>query len=119
MLLEAQTTYSTMPGYLPVEVEDMASTAILSATQAGVIVIEAGGYGWNNLYAFQDVNGRIFLNCSSPDFRESGAIIVGAASSAASHGRSSFSNFGSRIDCYAWGENIQTTGDGWTGNLNR
>ena len=117
MLLEAQTTYSTMPGYLPVEVEDAVFTAILTATQAGVIVIEAGGNGGNNLDAFQDVNGRKVLNRSSPDFRESGAIIVGAASSAASHGRLSFSNFGSPIDCYAWGENIQTTGDGWTGNL--
>lgn len=117
MLLEAQTTYSTMPGYLPVEVEDAVFTAILTATEAGIIVIEAGGNGGNNLDAFRDVNGRKVLNRSSPDFRDSGAIIVGAASSAVPHGRLSFSNFGSRIDCYAWGENIQTTGDGWTGNL--
>jgi hypothetical protein len=42
--------------------------------------------------------------------------MVGAASSAAPHQRLSFSNYGSRIDCYAWGQNIDTCGDGWTGN---
>jgi hypothetical protein len=41
--------------------------------------------------------------------------MVGAGSSAAPHQRLDFSNFGSRIDCFAWGENIETTGDGWTG----
>ena len=44
------------------------------------------------------------------------AGMVGAAASTAPHGRLSFSNFGSRIDCYAWGETLQSTGDGWTGN---
>ena len=28
----------------------------------------------------------------------------------------SFSNYGSRVDCFGWGESIDTTGDGWTGN---
>jgi hypothetical protein len=27
----------------------------------------------------------------------------------------SFSNFGSRVDCFAWGENVTTCGDGGTG----
>ena len=49
-------------------------------------------------------------------FANSGAILVGAAGAAAPHGRLGFSNFGSRIDCYAWGKSIDTTGDGWTGN---
>jgi serine protease len=35
---------------------------------------------------------------------------VGAARSIDPHERLSFSNFGSRVDCYAWGENIVTTG---------
>lgn len=34
--------------------------------------------------------------------------MVGAASSASPHTRMGFSNFGSRVDCYAWGENVDT-----------
>jgi hypothetical protein len=41
--------------------------------------------------------------------------MVGAASSTLPHKRLDFSCFGSRIDCYAWGEDIDTTGDGYTG----
>jgi hypothetical protein len=57
------------------------------------------------------------LNRNSNDFPHSGAIMVGAATSFTPHSRSDFSNFGSRIDCYGWGDGIETTGDGWTGNL--
>ena len=32
--------------------------------------------------------------------------MVGAAITAAPHRRLSFSNYGSRIDCYAWGQNV-------------
>ena len=117
LLLEAQTTYSTVAGFLPVEVEDVVFTAIRFATDSGIIVIEAGGNGTNDLDAFRDTNGRQVLNRASADFRDSGAIMVGAAAAGVPHGRLPFSNFGSRIDCYAWGEDIQTTGDGWTGNL--
>ena len=46
---------------------------------------------------------------SSTDFRNSGAIMVGARSSVAPHTRLGFSNNGSRIDCYAWGESVDTT----------
>ena len=42
------------------------------------------------------------------DFRDSGAILVGAATSTSPHVRMGFSNFGSRLDCYAWGENVNT-----------
>jgi hypothetical protein len=35
--------------------------------------------------------------------------MVGAGSSTLPHGRLSFSNYGSRVDCYAWGENVDTT----------
>jgi hypothetical protein len=116
LLLEAQTTYPPGTDLLPVEVEQAVYDAIRAATDAGIVVIEAGGNGAVDLDQFQDVRGRRILNRSSPDFQDSGAVMVGAASSAAPHGRLSFSNFGSRVDCYAWGENVQSTGDGWTGN---
>jgi hypothetical protein len=117
LLLEAQTSAPAATGYVPVEVAQAEFDAIRLATALGVVVVEAGANGSVDLDAYSDpVLGQI-LNRSSADFRDSGAIMVGAASSAVPHTRLSFSNYGSRIDCYAWGENISTTGDGWTGNL--
>jgi hypothetical protein len=116
LLLEAQTTSSTMSGYLPVEVEQATFDAIQYATSNGIVVVEAGGNGSNDLDTYKDSNGKFILNRNSNDFRDSGAIMVGAASSSTPHSRSSFSNYGSRIDCYGWGDSIDTTGDGWTGN---
>ena len=116
LLLEAQTTSSTMSGYLPVEVEQATFDAIEYATSNGIIVVEAGGNGSNDLDTYKDSNGKFILNRNSNDFRDSGAIMVGAASSSTPHSRSGFSNYGSRIDCYGWGDGIDTTGDGWTGN---
>jgi subtilisin family serine protease len=115
LLLEAQTSYPTATGYVPVEVEAAVFDAIQFATSQGIVVIEAGANGSVDLDAFQDSNGKHILNRNSPDFRDSGAIMVGAASSAVPHQRLSFSNFGSRIDCFAWGQDIDTCGDGWTG----
>jgi hypothetical protein len=38
--------------------------------------------------------------------------MVGAATAGPEHARIAGSNFGRRIDCYAWGEQVVTTGDG-------
>ena len=114
LLLEAQTNYSIYSN-VPVEVEQAVFDAIQFATSQGIIVVEAAGNGAVDLDTFQDVNGKRILDRRSADFRDSGAIMVGAASSAAPHQRLSFSNYGSRIDCFAWGEDIDTCGDGWTG----
>src|SRR5205814_137763 len=38
------------------------------------------------------------------------AIVVGGARSMVPHGRHEDSNYGSRVDCYAWGEHIFTCG---------
>jgi hypothetical protein len=52
------------------------------------------------------------LDPASPDFRDSGAILVSAATSGIEeepqHARLSYAPFGKRVDCYAWGENIVT-----------
>ena len=114
LLLEAQTNYA---GYanVPVEVEQAVFDAIEFATAQGIVVIEAGGNGAVDLDTFTDVNGKMILNRNSAEFRDSGATLVGAASSAAPHQRLSFSNYGSRIDCFGWGQDIDTAGDGWTG----
>jgi subtilisin family serine protease len=115
LLLEAQSDYGTGTRLFPVEVEQAAFDAIELATSQGIVVVEAAGNGNEDLDQFQDVLGRRILNRSSQDFRDSGAIMVGAASSATPHQRLYFSNHGSRIDCFAWGENIDTCGDGWMG----
>ena len=115
LLLEAQTTQAGAAGYVPVEIEQAVFDAIRYATSQGSVVVEAGATGSVDLDEFKDVNGKNILNRDSTDFRDSGAIMVGAASSSVPHQRLSFSNLGSRIDCYAWGENIDTCGDGWTG----
>lgn len=114
LLLEAQTTVGSST-FLPVEVESQTWAAIFIATLLGRIVIEAGGNGGNDLDTYQDSVHGFILKRGHANFRESGAIMVGAASSNAPHSRLSFSNYGSRVDCYAWGQNINTTGDGWQG----
>ncbi|SDZ37430.1 S8 family peptidase [Thermoactinomyces sp. DSM 45892] len=113
LLLEAQTTYPTMSNYLPVEVEDAVYDAIRFATNKGITVVEAAGNGSNNLDNFRNQAGKYILNRNHANFRDSGAIMVGAASSSVPHARLSFSNYGSRIDCYGWGQNVTTT----TGNV--
>jgi hypothetical protein len=116
LLLEAQTSYTGYGNqYLPVEVYQAEFDAIAAATAQGIIVVEAGANGSNDLDAFQDYLGRKVLNRSSADYRDSGAIMVGAASSTAPHSRMSFSNYGSRIDCFAWGQNVDTTGGSGAG----
>jgi len=44
--------------------------------------------------------------------------MVGAGSSTPPHRRLRFSNYGSRIDCYAWGEKIETTTSNVAGTTN-
>src|SRR5262249_3538017 len=116
ILLEAQTTVGSS-SYLPVEVEQATYDAIRLGTALAVVIVEAGGDGAQDLDLYTDAASHRILNRTDANFRDSGAIVVGAASSIAPHTRLSFSNYGSRIDCYGWGENIDTTGDGWTGNL--
>jgi serine protease len=113
LLLEAQTT---APGwsFLPVEIETAVYDAIRLATALGIVVVEAAGNGGTDLDTYTS-GGVQILNRASTGFRDSGAIMIGAASSAAPHTRLGFSNFGSRIDCYGWGQNVDTTGDGWQG----
>jgi subtilase family protein len=107
LLLEAQTS---LFGYtmVPVEIEPAVFDAIQLATSLGIVVVEAGGNGGVDLDTVVDPGGAQIFNRASPGFRDSGAIIVGAGSSAAPHTRLGFSCFGSRIDCYGWGENVDT-----------
>jgi len=115
LLLEAQVTVDGGNLLGPIEAFDAEFDAIRLATALGVIVVEAGGNGTNNGFApalaidtFTDPMGRQIFNPASADFRDSGAIIVTAASSASPHTRLVYGPHGERIDCYAWGQNIET-----------
>lgn len=107
LLLEAQTN---LFGYnlVPVEIEPAVFDVIRLATSLGIVVVEAGGNGGVDLDTVVNPGGQQIFNRASPDFLDSGAILVGAASSTAPHTRLGFSCHGSRIDCYGWGENVDT-----------
>ncbi|MFN0191593.1 MAG: S8 family peptidase [Aestuariivirga sp.] len=122
LLIELQTTASTTPAgdptYGPIEVLDINYEAIRLATALGIVVVEAGGNGTNNggtpavdLDVYTNAGGQRILwrDPTNADFRDSGAIIVAAATSSAPHTRLAYSTFGERIDCYGWGQNVETT----------
>lgn len=112
LLIEAQTDGSK----LPPETDESVLNAIGTAVASGVIVVETAGNGNQNLDFWADSAGRPRMNRKSPSFKDSGAILVAAATSSIPHERSIWgveaSNFGSRIDCYAWGDSIVTCGKG-------
>lgn len=120
MVLEMQTP-DTNNDLWPIEILDLEYDAIVTATAAGIIVIEPAANGGMDLsqpvIRQGETVGHSFLNPNSPDFRDSGAIMVGAGSSAFPHTKMSWSDYGSRVDVYAWGENIWTTStktDDWS-----
>jgi hypothetical protein len=106
LLLEVQR------GLLPTEVDEANFDAIRLASALHVIVVEAGGNGGFDLDRWSDPDTGRTLRRGDAGFRDSGAILVGAARAALPHDRASFSNFGSRIDCYSWGEAVTTCGFG-------
>lgn len=106
MLIEVQTNF------LPAETVDDTFDAIRLASALGIVVCAAAGNGNSNLDTFTNGGGLQILNPASADFRDSGAIMVGACLSPLPHNRKAASNFGARLDCFAWGENVVTTGTG-------
>jgi hypothetical protein len=99
-------------GLLPAEVDPVVFDLIKVATANGITVVEPAGNNLmgSNLDAYQDGSGKFIFNRASSDFRDSGAIIVGAAGPSVPHHRLPFSNYGSRVDCFAWGWAIATCG---------
>lgn len=112
ILLEAQ-EYDPASGtsYWPVEVAAANFQMIKLAVAKDITVIEAAGNGSHNLDQYRTLLGKYIFNRTSPNFADSKAIMVGASTPGAQHTRLSVSNFGSRIDLFAWGSNVATT---WT-----
>ncbi len=97
---------------LPTEVDEADLDAIRLASAQGVTVVEAAGNGGVDLDGLTvPETGRSLARTSSA-FVDSGAILVGAARAALPHDRAYFSNYGSRVDCYGWGEAVTTCGYG-------
>jgi len=123
ILLEMQTG-DNFDNYYPIEIYDAEFDAIRLATALGITVIEAAGNGgpieqggWERrgmnmdepIIRWQETTPVNYLNRSHPDFRDSGAIVVGASSSSRPHQRMDYSNYGSRVDVFSWGENVATS----------
>ena len=122
LLLEVQRADATGNWNRPVPVESNLADfrAIQLATARGIIVVEAAGNGWNDLdnLSHLGVTGVNTFNRTSPDFMDSGAIMVGAITNTVPHVRAWFSNFGNRIDSCAWGNStVTTTGYGDAGGV--
>jgi Subtilase family len=114
---------------LPVETDIAVFTTINTGIANGIVIIESAGNGGADLDTLKFANARgqqkkFFLKRGNAEieqdiaFRDSGAIMVGAATSGVPHERiegTNASNYGGRIDCYAWGNNITTTGNNGNG----
>lgn len=115
LLLQAQLTDDT-DRFWPVEIQPPVFEAIRLATALGITVIETAANGdpsgrcGNRLdhFAWQ---GKRVLNRQHRDFKDSGAVVVAAATCTLPHRRLPFSNYGNRVDCYAWGEKVNAHND--------
>lgn len=95
---------------LPTEVDLADFVAIQDATDAGIVVVEAAGNGPRDLDRWRPppAVAERRLERDHPDF-DSGAVLVGGCIKALhqdGHKRHPESNFGKRVDCYAWGEGV-------------
>lgn len=112
LLVEAQ-VYGPDKRLCPVELLGHHRAAIRCAVDAGVVVIEAGGNGdldedGVDLDSYSNSNGKRVLARGSPEFKDSGAILVSAAAPGTRE-RIPWAPYGKRIDCWAWGAGIVTS----------
>ncbi len=95
-------------GFKPCETDPQCLIAIELATAAHIVVVEAAGNGgqdldnWTNAWGEQQLRRSL----AGARVRDSKAIIVSGALPLVPHLREPLSNFGSGIDCYAWGTSV-------------
>jgi serine protease len=101
--------------HMPMETAPADFAVIRLATALGIVVVEAAGNGLHDLDLFQEATGGKFvLSRTHPgDFKDSGAIMVGGATSTYPYIRSvagpaDGTSFGSRVDCFAWADTVHT-----------
>jgi serine protease len=129
LLVEVETVVGNPLLGCPIEIVDHWFDAVRLVVGNGMVVVEAAGNGYFDQYNnkigrnldelaldWTDAPPWRSLNRNSPSFLDSGAIMVSACGSAvippASHRRLPYACYGSRVDCYAWGENVFTAA-GW------
>ena len=114
LLLELQVTLLPyFNGFWPVECEANNFYPIELATKNEIVVIEAAGNGGSDFDNPSPFNTNPHNN---PNYnKDSGAIIVGAANPQSDPlqgtiggGRWGSSNFGTRVNCFAWGDSVDS-----------
>ncbi|HZO39132.1 MAG TPA: S8 family serine peptidase [Methylomirabilota bacterium] len=98
---------------MPMETAQADYDAIRLATGLGITVVEAAGNGNNNLDNFQQAGSGQFVLQRPGGRDDSGAIMVGGSTWNFPYQRLDMgflggSCFGSRVDCFAWAENVMT-----------
>ncbi|MHA6784519.1 S8 family serine peptidase [Pseudonocardia saturnea] len=100
--------------YLCAEADDATFHAIRLAASKGIVVVEAAGNGAEDISQWKSAAGRR-LSRDVPT-EDSGAIVVGACwqevetiDGTTGHGYNGAagSNYGARVDCYAWGDGVE------------
>jgi hypothetical protein len=137
MTLETTAAWGPLFGFVPVETDEWEFNLIRAATDMGILVVQPTGNNFvldaqgnpvldanklpigkgTDLDAYLNANHEHVLNRLDAKFKDSGAVLCGAASPNAPHTRASFSGFGSRVDCYAWGWGVPACSDGWAGGV--
>lgn len=108
LLLEIQTN----PLHEPIEVEKGVFEVVRLGTALGICVVEPAGNGGDGSgTSGTGINLDTYpaLNRNNSLFKDSGSIMVGAAKSTViPYQKSSETNYGNRVDCFAWGDHIDT-----------
>lgn len=100
--------------YLCAEADDATFHAIRLASAKGILVVEAAGNGSEDLSTWTSPAGRR-LDRDVPE-QDSGAIVVAAGrhqveidAGVSGHrwNQPALSNYGRRVDCYAWGDGVR------------
>ncbi len=90
--------------FLPIEYWGDVFDAVKLATDRGIVVVAAAGNGGENL------DHRAYKRKFDREFRDSGAILVGAGAPSRAgfvdRSRLDFSNYGNRVDVQGWGYKV-------------
>lgn len=118
LLVEVQVVFPAGSGSLvPVEADPAIYQAIRAVTSLGIVVVEPAANGTIDLDSYRDPDRKMIFKKGHAEFRDSGAILVAAARKV-DYGRDPSTNYGSRVDCFAWGNGIVTTDTDAAGTLN-
>lgn len=98
-------------GYIPLIYWPDVRAVVRSLVEQGITVVSVAGNGGENL------DDEIFQNRFDLTQNDSGCILVGAGAPPTgdfgpARSRMAFSNYGSAVDCQAWGQSVTTAGYG-------